>query len=259
MLVNGTGHLMTGIADREKEILKLLSEGTRISVPDLSRRLGVSEVTIRKDLKGLSGKGLMVLGRGAARPAFHPGILARQEHRVEEKNRIARAAAGLIHDGDRVLLVAGTTTALVARHLFGKRDVHLVTSSTLVLPHIRANPAVTVTLVGGEFRPETEGLVGPVALQAIRQFHARYVFLGTDGFTIEKGVTAHLVEEAEVARAMAAQAETAVLLADSSKLGKTGFAHMLPLSRVGLLITDTGLDDAAVERLTGLGLEVRRV
>jgi DeoR/GlpR family transcriptional regulator of sugar metabolism len=250
---------MAGIADREKEILRLLSEGTTISVHDLSRRLGVSEVTIRKDLKSLSGKGLMVLGRGAARPAFHPGIRSRQEHRVEEKNRIARAAAGLINDGDRVLLVTGTTTALVARHLFGKRDIHLVTSSTLVFPYVRANPAVTLTLVGGEFRPETEGLIGPVAVQAIRQFHARYVFLGTDGFTVEKGLTAHLVEEAEVARAMAAQAETAVLLADSSKLGKTGFAHLLPINRIGLLITDTGLDDAARAQLTERGVKVMRV
>jgi DeoR family galactitol utilization operon repressor len=249
----------SSLSDREKEIIKFLSEGDAVSVPELSRRLGVSAVTIRKDLRGLSGKGLMVLGRGTALPAFHPGILARQDRMVDEKNRIARAAADMIRDGDRVMLVAGTTTSLIAKHLFGKRDIHLVTTSTLVFPFARVNPAVTVTLVGGEFRPETEGLVGPVAIGTLRQFHARYTFLGTDGFSLEQGLTAHLVEEAEVARAMASQAETVVLLADSTKFGKSGFAQMLPIDRVDLLITDTGLDDASLARMTERGLKVRRV
>jgi DeoR family galactitol utilization operon repressor len=250
---------MSGITDREKEILRLLTETESVSVPDLSRRLGVSTVTIRKDLRNLSGKGLMVLGRGGAFPAFHPGILARQDRMKEEKNRIARAAAAMIRDGDRVMLVAGTTTALVAKHLFGKRDIHIVTSSTLVFPFVRVNPSVTVTLVGGEFRPATEGMVGPVAMGNIRQFHARYTFMGTDGFSIEKGLTAHLAEEAEVAKAMAAQAEKVVLLADASKYGKTGFAHMLPLDQVSMLITDDKLEDAARARLTEHGLTVLRV
>jgi DeoR family galactitol utilization operon repressor len=250
---------LIGSKNRESAIVKLLTEEASLSVSELSRRFGVSEVTIRKDLKSLASRGLMVRGRGSALPAFHPGILARQARHTEEKSRIARAAAERVRDGDRVMLVAGTTTALVARHLFGKRDVHLVTSSTLVIPHARVNPSVTVTLTGGEFRPETEGLVGPVAVATIRQFHARILFVGTDGFTIEQGVTARLAEEAEVARAMADQADTVVLLADASKFGQAGFAQMIPLRRVNQLITDTGLDDASAERLAGLGLEVKRV
>jgi len=178
---------------------------------------------------------------------------------AEEKNRIAKAAAGLVRDGDRVMIVAGTTTALVARHLFGKRDVHVVTTSTLLLPHVRVNPALTVTLVGGEFRPEMEGVVGPVAIGAIRQFNARLVFVGTDGFSAERGVTAHFVEEAEIAQAMAGQAEQVVLLADASKHGRAGFARMFPLERVSLLITDTRLDDAARARLEEHRVSVMRV
>ncbi len=250
---------MSPAASREKEIMRLMGEGESLSVPELSRRLGVSVVTIRKDLKSLAGKGLMVLGRGGALPAFHQSILARQEQRAEEKNRIAKAAAALIRDGDSVMLVAGTTTSLVAKYLFGKRDVHLVTSSTLLFPHVRVNPAVTVTMVGGEFRPETEGLVGPVAVADIRRFHARYAFMGTDGFSLEQGLTAHLMEEAEVARAMADQADEVVLLADSGKFGKVGFAHMLPLDRVSRLITDDGLDSGARARLTEHGLKVTMV
>ncbi len=244
---------------REKEILRLLADGSSVSPAELSRRLGVSAVTIRKDLKKLAAQGLMIVGRGGARPAFHPSIRDRQALRAEEKNRIAKAAAGLIRNGDRVMIVAGTTTALVARHLFGKRDVHLVTTSTLLLPHVRANPAVTVTLAGGEFRPEMEGVVGPVAIGALRQFHARYVFVGTDGYSAERGVTAHLVEEAEVAKAMAEQADQVILLADSSKHGRAGFARMFPLERVSLLITDTGLDDAGRARLEEYRVSVMRV
>ncbi len=244
---------------RKKEILRLVADGASLSPRDLSRRLGVSAVTIRKDLKKLAGQGLMVVGRGGARPAFHASIRDRQALMSIEKGRIAKAAAEMIQDGDRVMIVAGTTTALVARHLFGKRDVHLVTTSTLLLPHVRINPAVSVTLAGGEFRPEMEGVVGPVALETIRRFHARTVFVGTDGFSVERGVTAHLAEEAEVARVMADQADQVVLLADASKYGRAGFARMFPLERVRLLITDDRLDDASRARLEEFGMSVRKV
>jgi DeoR family galactitol utilization operon repressor len=247
------------LSEREREIVNLLANDPGVSVARLSQALSVSAVTIRNDLNSLARKGIILRTRGGAAPAFHPDVVERQGLRQEEKNRIAQAAASLVEDGDTIMIEAGTTTALVARYLLGKRDVWIVTNSTLVLPYVRTNPAIHLTVVGGEFRPATESLVGPLALAVLERFHVRLAFVGTDGFTLEHGLTTHLVEGAEVVRRMAGRAEAAVLVADSSKYGRTGFVGVLPMTGVRRLITDTGLPPAVREELQAAGVEVTAV
>jgi len=222
--------LIDELIDRERIILKLLSERGSLSVSVLSRELGVSEVTVRSDLKSL-----------------------------DEKNRIARAAAELIRDGDRIMIEAGTTTALVARYLIGKRDVQVVTNSTLVFAYGRLNPSLQITMTGGEFRRETESMVGPIALRTIAGLNVRLAFVGTDGFTIERGLTTQLVEGAEIVKAMRERAEETWLVADSSKFGKTGFVSVLPLAGVDGIITDEGLGEEAALALEDASIRVHRV
>jgi len=235
------------LVEREKTILRLLSERGTLAVSQLSRELGVSEVTVRSDLKTLEEKGFLSRSRGGAYPAMHQSVAERQQLRIEEKNRIARAAAELVRDGDRIMIEAGTTTALVVRYLLGKRDIQVVTNSTLVFSYARMNPALQITLTGGEFRREAEAMVGPIALRTIAGLNVRLAFVGTDGFCLERGMTTQLVEGAEIVKAMRAQAESTWLVADSSKYGKTGFVSVLPLAEVDGIITDTGLD-AGVSR-----------
>jgi len=234
--------MTVSLSDREKELLNLLAEDSGASVNDISERLKVSKVTIRHDLNNLADKGFVVRTRGGAFPAFHPSIMDRQKERTDEKNRIAKAAAGLVNDGNSIMIEAGTTTALIAKYLYGKRDIHLVSNSTLLVPYARTNPGIHLTLIGGEFKPATESLVGPVALRELEQFHVKIAFAGTDGFTIQTGLTTHLPEGAEIVKAMSKQAEETVLVADSSKCGRAGFVKVLPLSEVSTIITDTGLD-----------------
>jgi DeoR family transcriptional regulator, galactitol utilization operon repressor len=241
--------LIEELLDRERTILKLLSERGSLSVSLLSKELGVSEVTVRSDFKELEEKGYLIRSRGGAYPALHQSIVERQQQYLEEKNRIASAAASLVRDGDRIMIEAGTTTALLVRHLIGKRDVQVVTNSTLVFSYARLNPALQITLTGGEFRRETESMVGPVALRTIAGLNVRIAFVGTDGFTREKGMTTQLVEGAEIVKAMSACAEETLLLADSSKYGKTGFVNVLALSEVDGIITDSGLSENAAREL----------
>jgi DeoR family transcriptional regulator, galactitol utilization operon repressor len=242
--------LIEELVDRERTILKLLTEQGSLSVSQLSRDLGVSEVTIRSDLKELEERGYLVRSRGGAYPAMNQSIIERQQFRIQEKNRIARAAADLVRDGDSIMIEAGTTTALVARYLIGKRDVQVVTNSTLVVSYARLNPAVQMTLTGGEFRRETESLVGPVALRTIADLNVRLAFVGTDGFSLEKGMTTQLFEGGAIVKAMRERSEKTFLLADSSKYGKTGFVNVLGLSEVEGVITDTGLGDEAALALS---------
>lgn len=242
--------------DREKLILDLLSERGSLSVSALALDLGVSEVTIRSDLRSLEEKGFVGRSRGGVYPAYHRDILDRQRANVENKNRIARAAAELVRDGDRIMIEAGTTTALLVKYLIGKRDVQVVTNSTLVFSYARLNPALSITMTGGVFRKETESMVGPVALRAIADFNVRLAFVGTDGFGVGRGMTTQLVEGAEIVKAMCERAEATWLLADSTKYGKTGFVSVLPLTEVDGIITDSGLSDAARRELGEIAVRV---
>ncbi|HET6437659.1 MAG TPA: DeoR/GlpR family DNA-binding transcription regulator [Anaeromyxobacter sp.] len=247
------------LIDRERTILKLLSERGSLSVSLLSRELGVSEVTVRSDLKGLEERGLLSRSRGGAHPALHQGIVERQQQNLEQKTRIARAAADLVRDGDTIMIEAGTTTALVVRHLIGKRDVHVVTNSTLVFSYARLNPALQITLTGGEFRRETESMVGPVALRTLAGLNVRLAFVGTDGFSLEKGMTTQLFEGAEIVKAMRRCARETYLVADSSKYGRTGFVNVLPLSEIDGVITDDGMEAGAVAALSEASVACRLV
>jgi DeoR family transcriptional regulator, galactitol utilization operon repressor len=241
--------LIDELIDRQRSILRLLSEKGAFSVSNLSRELGVSEVTIRSDLSELEERGYLNRSRGGARLALHQGIVERQQLNMDEKNSIARAAADLVRDGDRIMIEAGTTTALLVRHLLGKRDVQIVTNSTLVFAYARLNPALQITMTGGEFRRETESMVGPIALRTIEGLNVRIAFVGTDGFTLERGMTTHLVEGGEIVKAMRDRAEETWLVADSSKYGKTGFVSVLPLSDIDGIVTDTGLDPEAARSI----------
>jgi len=243
----------------ERRVMELLLADPAIRVTRLAKALGVSTVSTRKVLNGLAAKGQIIRARGGAMPAFHPGILSRQQHNLEQKQRIAAAAAKLVHDGDAIMIEAGTTTALVAKYLLGRRDVHVVTNSALVLPHARMSPALHLTVVGGEFRPSTESFVGPVALEELSRFHVRVAFVGTDGFSAEGGLTTHLVEGAEIVRKMAAQADRCVLVADSTKWGRRGFVQVLPLKGVHAVVSDRGLARDAVRKLEKAKIQVTLV
>jgi DeoR family transcriptional regulator, galactitol utilization operon repressor len=244
------------MSEREKEIVRLLAGDPGISVTRLSELLSVSVVTIRSDLTDLEQKGVLLRTRGGAAPAYHPNVLERQSLNVEAKSRIAQAAAAMVNDGDSIMIEAGTTTALVARHLLGKRFVNIVTNSTLILPFARTNPGIHLTVVGGEFRPASESMVGPMALAELQRFHVRLAFVGTDGFSLDGGLTTHLVEGAEIVRRMAERSEIVVLVADSSKYGRVGFVRVLPVEGVHRLVTDTGLEERAERELFAVGLQV---
>jgi len=251
--------LIDNLSERRREVLSLLAEDIGISVADLSRRLEVSEVTIRTDLKSLEDRGYVQRTGGGVLPTLHQNVFERLKTRTEAKSRIAREGAALVEDGDTIMIEAGTTTALVAKYLLGKRDIHVVTTSTLLIPYARINPGLHLTVTGGEFRPLTESFVGPIALSELEQFHVRLAFVGTDGFTPEQGLTTHLIEGAEIVRKMARQAETTVLVADSSKYGKTGFVKVLPITGVDTIITDTGLDGDGKSGIEKSGVTVRLV
>lgn len=248
--------MIQDLSEREHLILnRLMAQGT-VSVADLSEELAVSEVTVRSDLTNLEELGLLSRTHGGALPSIHPHIFQRQNMHTEEKHRIAKTAADLIQNGDAVFIEAGTTTSFVPRYLSGKRDILIITNSIQAFESAKTNPALKITLIGGEFRDSTDSFVGSIAIEAIRRFNVRYAFVGTDGFSLHSGITTHLIEGGDIISVMRERAQKLVLLADSSKYGKTGIVTILPLSQINTLITDTGLSDAAKEELNQIPLHI---
>ncbi len=235
--------------ERENAILAKLADDGQLSVARLASDFGVSTVTIRGHLRSLEQQGMLVRTRGGARPVTLQGIMQRAQVNVEAKERIAQAAAAMIGDDDTVMIEAGTTAGLIARYLPNRRGVQVVTNSTLVFNNARTNPALGIILTGGVFRPESESLVGPLAERAIADFNTRIAFLGTDGFSPERGLTTRFVEGAQVATLMQQRAEQTWLVADSTKFGQAGFVSFLALDAITGIITDSGLPKDAVQAL----------
>lgn len=235
---------------REAAILERLAQNGTLQVSALSSELGVSEVTIRGDLSSLESQGMLVRTRGGAKSTSLHHILQRQKINVDAKERIAAAAAALISDNDTVMIEAGTTAAMIVRWLAGRRGVQIVTNSTLVFSNARLHPMLNIILTGGVFRRELEALVGPQAERTISEFNPRLAFLGTDGFSPERGLTTRLMEGGQVATRMHNQAEETWLVADSSKFGQAGFVSFLRLEDITGIITDTGLSDEAFQSLS---------
>jgi DeoR/GlpR family transcriptional regulator of sugar metabolism len=244
------------MTERKRSILDILTENPDVSVADLSEDLGVSVVTIRADLDALEQDGLIVRTRGGALPVFHPKIIAGLNRNKEEKSAIAKVAADIIKDGDSVIIGTGTTNSLIGKYLLGRKDIHIVTNNTLLLTYARVNPQIRITLIGGEFRPSEEGVVGPMALKELEQFHVSKAFVGTDGISLKQGFTANMVEGAEFVRKIADQADEVYAVADSEKFGKPGFAKIMPFDGVDTLICDSGISKEFENELKKAGVKV---
>lgn len=241
---------------REAYILDRLAQDGSLSVAALSRDLGVSEVTIRASLKQLEARGLLARTHGGAQASSFQNVLERQHHHPAAKAAIAATAARLVRDSDTIMVEAGTTTAALVRGLTRSSGVQVVTNSTLAFAAARLNPALRLTLTGGRFHPESESLVGFGALRSLAEFNVRLAFIGTDGFTRERGLTTQFADGAEVIRAMVAQAEETWVLADSSKYGRAGFVNVVPLSAITGVITDAAIGSESLEALREAGLQV---
>ncbi len=239
--------MIGNLKEREREILRCLYEGEESTVSELSKRLNVSVVTIRSDLDKLEKKGFAVKMHGGAQPVYNRTIIERMSSMNEEKQRIAKKAAELINDGDRVMILAGTTSSLIVKYLYDKRDVHIVTNSTYLLNYVRNNSNIKVTLVGGEFIPDAEAMVGAIALRELENFSVRLCFIGSDGFSIQNGITANHVEVAEVAKKVVERSESTILVTDSSKYQHSGFAFIQSLDKIRTIITDDKLSKEGLE------------
>jgi DeoR/GlpR family transcriptional regulator of sugar metabolism len=242
---------------RHDEILALLKKYRQLSVTEFTTRLGVSKVTIRKDLTTLEEKGYVMRTHGGAILAENlnllPGLSARRGERKGAKRAIAARAAELVREGDTVFVDAGSTGALMAALLVGS-SVRVVTNSLEVMRVLSADPEITLVGLGGNFRQEAGSFIGPVTVEAIRHFEFDLAFLGSTGFSSRGTFSCQNIIESDVKKAAIAAAKRRVVLADSSKFEASAFSVFARPEDIDLLVTDSELPDAASLQAAGLDI-----
>src|SRR5580700_10866345 len=232
---------------RQSLILQAVRSDGSARVSDLTQRLGVSDMTIRRDLEVLARDGLVEKVHGGAvlpgTPASHePGFEAKLVLEMPEKTSIARAAASMVTPGTAIALAAGTTTFALAQCLLDVPGLTIVTNSlrvTNLFSGMRGPDGTTdsVVLTGG-VRTPSDALVGPIADLTIRSLHFDLLFLGCHGFDPDAGLTTPNLAEAETNRAFVRSARRVIVVADHTKWGIVGLSSFADLDEVDTLVTD---------------------
>lgn len=241
---------------RRSEILALVRGSGGASVTDLAHGLGVSESTIRRDLDHLhrQGKLLRVRGGGAVEVDDQPfaHVAARA---ADERDRVGKAAAALVHDHDVVLVDIGTTCARVARHLRG-REVTVVTASLAVVDELREDRAVELIVLGGLLRPSYLSLVGTLTERALSQVSADIAFMGTSGVRDDGTVLDSTGTEVPIKRAILAASRRTCLVATADKFPGSGLLPVCPVRDLGAVVTTADPTIPTLAALAGTSTEV---
>lgn len=233
-----------------------------VRVNELTRKLSVSDMTVRRDLDALARQGVIEKVHGGAVPVVEasthePGFEAKSTLELTAKEDIARAAAAMAVPGSAIALSGGTTTYALAQHLLDVPELTVVTNSVRVADVFHAAQrltggpragAATVVLTGG-VRTPSDSLVGPVADQAIGSLHFDVLFLGVHGISVEAGLSTPNLAEAETNRRFVHSARRVVVVADHTKWGTVGLSSFATLEQVDTFITDSGLSAGAREEI----------
>ena len=248
--------------ERQQEIVRQARADGRVDVATLADTLHVTAETIRRDLTTLERAGVLRRVHGGAIPVerigFEPALATRDSVLIDEKERIAKAALAEVPAEGAIILDAGTTTARLAQTLPVDRELTVVVNSPVIATMLGTRPNLNVLLLGGRLRGRTLATVDDWALRPLADMYVDVAFLGTNGLSVERGLTTPDPAEAAVKRAMIGSARRAVVLADHTKIGNDYLARFGTLADLDLLITDAGLDDDLVTDVEAAGLRVVR-
>jgi DeoR/GlpR family transcriptional regulator of sugar metabolism len=245
---------------RKRQILALLKREGQVIAKDVSRSMGVSEDTIRRDLRELAQEGLLQRVHGGALPSS-PAVAdfaGRESIAPQGKVAIGRAAAGMIRPGQVVILDGGTTSREVARHLAPDLKATLVTHSPTIALELVNHPNIEVILIGGRLFKHSVVAVGAVAMEAISHIHADIYFMGVTGVHPKTGLTTGDFEEAAVKRALSHAAAETMVLASSEKLNAASPYAVVALDEISAIITERGADAALTRPYEKLKIRVIR-
>lgn len=224
---------------RRQHILDSVRDRQHVSVKSLAIDLQVSEATVRRDLKALADENLVTpVHGGATIPRTRDfSLSSKLQRRLEAKQVIGELAAGLVQDGDQILVDSGTTCLQMAPHLRRRHDVTVVLNSARLAQELAA-PGLRLVMLGGQYRPERMDAVGPIAMRTLEQLRGYVLFLGADGLSMDFGVAATDVESADLYRLAVANARETVLLADHSKFASPSMFRIVGWDGIDRVVSD---------------------
>ena len=233
-----------------------------MNVADLSQELSVSVVTIRKDLNLLEERQLLFRTHGSATPVNpfvgNRPVDEKEKIRTIQKQRIALKAVTLIEPGSNIMLASGSTILELARQMLtlASEELTVVSASANVSNLLNKAEGIVVWQLGGLMRKSSASVVGSLTERMLENFSCNILFLGVDGIDAEFGLTTTDVQEANLNQSMIKVAQKVVVLADSSKFGKRGFARISELDQIDTIITDDEVPDAVRKQIEALGVEL---
>ncbi|HYM29511.1 MAG TPA: DeoR/GlpR family DNA-binding transcription regulator [Steroidobacteraceae bacterium] len=245
---------------RKQYLLKVLADTGQIIARTVSAELGLSEDTIRRDLRELAGEGRLQRVHGGALPAS-PAVAdfaGRQQLASAAKTAIGRAAAAMVRPGQIVILDGGTTTLQLARHLAPDLRATVVTHSPTIAVALVEHPCVEVVLIGGRLFKHSVVAVGSAAVEAIARIRADLYFMGVTGVHPQAGLSTGDLEESHVKRALSASAAETYVLVSAEKLNAASPYVIAAITEVDGMIVERGIGDDALEPYRQAGLTVLR-
>jgi DeoR/GlpR family transcriptional regulator of sugar metabolism len=246
-------------AKRHVELLRLLRARGPMSVNELADHFEVSGDTIRRDLDHLAVQGLLERTHGGAVAFEHlvhrdSTFNQRMSRQVAAKKRIARAACDLIKDGETLLVNGGSTTRLFAAEL-KRRNLTIVTNNLSVPSAVPSECVRDIYVLGGQYKGDALVTVGPILMAGV-SIAVDLAVVGIGGITVREGLTTTVLEEATMIAAMIAAARRTIVVADATKLGERAFAHIAPLDRIQVLVTDEEPPEDLREAMTAARIDV---
>lgn len=251
---------MKNITDRHEYILQRLKENGKVSIIELTDLMEVSGVTIRKDLKLLEDKSLLFRTRGGASindPYANERTINEKEFiNSDEKQRIAKAALGLIGSSDSIIIGSGTTVFELAKCLHSSTHLTVITPALRVGLELSNRPNIEVLQLGGLIRPNSSSVAGSYAERILQEISCGILFLGVDGIDLEFGFSITNIAEATLNQKMIETAQKLVIMADSSKFNRRGLGKICSLDQVQYVITDNKVAPSYVIALENKGVKV---
>ncbi len=245
--------------ERRRLILEELRQNKQIYISVLNKQLGVSEVTIRKDLRYLEKKNLLIRSRGGAMMAVKVGDdLSVEERKVlnlSQKKSIAAVACSLIREGDTIIIDSGTTLMQLAKLIRNVKNLTVITNALDIAVKLGGSDTLKIIVPGGVFRHNSFSLVGVTAVENFQMFRADKYFVSADGVSADGLFTSNL-EEGQIARMIMSHAKENIVLVDSGKFGRTGIMNFAPLSKIHTLVTDGKIPETYYQQLIKSGIQV---
>lgn len=226
---------------RHRHILEQLGSTGRIYVKDISSRLKVTEVTVRRDLAALEKNGLLKKTYGGAVPAgpeLESSVRFRQIRKLNAKKTVGRLAAELVGDNDIIYLEAGSTCYEIIPYLAGKKNLTIIVNSLYLMRRLAELRGQKIIIIGGQYRPDRMDMVGPAAETAIAQLSGFKAFTGADDITIDSGISGADIVTVGFAKLVLKRASEVIFVGDHTKFDNPALYKIADIDRLDYIVTD---------------------